>query len=313
MAAITEVISQPGQSLYVVVHDSTGKIANGASTEVFNGSNWATYVNSVTEEGATGYYKGVFPSYLTSGKYTIVIYQNPTGTPTLGDPNIGSSLMYFDGTIEEQGIGAVLVKYLLDKVAKTTAGGTPPIIGSFFDLIMNKSAGQTFDQTTDSLEAITDGGSSGPTAAVIAAAVWNELMAGHVTANSAAVELKAIFGALPSSGAISNFDPTASTVNLGASQTGVTIGTVNALGTSALASVLTQIRTALGTDTIPELSSIPSATPTINQALMIMFMGLRNKHTATGTQEKIYNNAGTVISTASVTDDGTTYSKEQFS
>jgi hypothetical protein len=312
MAAITEIVSQSGQALYIVIHDSTGKIANGVSTEVYNGSNWATYVNTVAEEGATGYYKGVFPSYLLAGKYTLIIYQNPTGTPVVGDPPIGNSQIYFDGTIEEQGIGKVLVTYLLDKLAKNTAGGTPPTIGSLFDLIMNKNAGQTFSQTTDSLEAITDAGGGGPDAATIAAAVWNETMTGHVTADSAAVDLKAIYAALPLTGKISNFDQTVSTVNLGASQTGVTIGTVNALGATALASVLTQIRSALSTDTMSELSGVPSATPTIQQALMLSYMSLRNEHTATSSQEKIKNNAGTVIATGALSDDGSVYTKGQL-
>ena len=108
-------------------------------------SNWSTYVNNIAEEGTTGYYKGVFPSYLPAGKYTIVIYQNPSGTPVVGDPVIGSSQMYFDGTIEEQGIGKVLVAYLLDQLVKNTANGTPATIGSFFDQLMNKNSGQTFD------------------------------------------------------------------------------------------------------------------------------------------------------------------------
>src|SRR5882724_6317872 len=176
MAAITEIVSLTGQALYIVIHDSTGKIANGVSTEVYNGSNWSTYVNTVAEEGSTGYYKGVFPSYLQAGKYTLVIYQNASGTPTVGDTVIGNSQMYFDGTIEEQGIGKVLVAYMLDFVAKTTAGATPPTIGSYLDKIMNKNGAQSFSQATDSLEAIVDTGSSGPSAAMIAAAVWDELM-----------------------------------------------------------------------------------------------------------------------------------------
>ena len=102
-------------------------------------------------------------------------------------------------------------------------------------------------------------------------------------------------------------------MNLGASQTGVTIGTVNSLAAGALASILTQIRTALGTDTMSELSAIPGATPTIYQALMISYMSLRNEHTATSSQEKIKNNAGTVIATSAVSDDGTTFTKGQFS
>lgn len=314
MAAITELISQSGQSVYCTIHDSTGKLANGVSTEVYNGSNWATYENTLSEEGSTGYYKGTFPSYLTSGKYTIVFYQKPSGTATLGDPVIGSGSCYFNGTIEEQGVGSVLVAYMLDLLVKTTTSGTPPTIGSLFDRIMNKDSGQTFDQSVASLQAIQAGGSTGPTAAQIANQVWDTVLPGfHTVADSGSMLLQDISNMLPASGPISNFNPLTQTVNLGTSQTGVTIGTVNALGSSALASVLTQVRTALSTDTMTELGSVPSATPTIHQALMLSYMSLRNEHTATSSQEKIKNNAGTVIATSTLSDDGTTYTKGQLS
>ena len=314
MAAIIELPSATtGQFVYATIHAKDAKLANGASTEVFNSSNWSTYAITLSEQGTSGYYTATFPAYLAAGRYTFSFYQANNGSSAVyGDPNIGSGGIVFDGTSEEVGVESVIKKYLLDKVAGATASGTPPTLGSFLDLIMDKSAGQTFDQTTDSLEAITDGGSSGPSAATIAAAVWNEAMAGHVTAGTAGVDLKAIVAALPGSGTISNFDPTSQTVNLGASQTGVTIGTVNVLGASALASILTQIRTTLSTDTMSELSGVPSATPTIQQALMLSYMSLRNEHTATSSQEKIKNNAGTPIATATLSDDGSTFSKGQL-
>lgn len=313
MAAITELISQSGQTAYCVIHASDAKIANGVSTEVYNGTNWATYVNTLAEQGTTGYYTGTFPSYLPAGKYTLVFYQQPGGSAAVGDPVIGSGSCYFDGTIEEQGIGKVIVAYMLDKIAKATAGGSPPTIGSFLDLIMNKDAGQTFSQSVASLQAIQAGGTSGPTAAQIANQVWDTVLPGfHTVANSGSMLLQALFNMLPATGPLSNFNPASQTVNLGASQVGVTIGTVNALGTSALASVLTQIRTALSTDTMSELSGVPSATPTIQQALMLSYMSLRNEHTATSSQEKIKNNAGAVVATGALSDDGTTYTKGQL-
>ncbi len=308
MAAYLKCTSQSGQTIYAVIHDASGQYWNGSSFEAFNSANWATYLNLLTEDGTTGYYKAMFPATITAGYYDYIYY----ASTTYGDPNIGGNAIYFDGTSEEQGIGAVLKTYLLDKLAKVTAAGVPATIGSFLDLIMNKNSGQTFDQSTDSLEAIVDGGSSGPSAATIAAAVWDEAMAGHVTAGTSGVDLKAIIAALPVSGSISNFDPTLQTVNLGASQTGVTIGTVNALGSSALASVLTQIRTALSSDSMTELVSVPDSTPTIYQALMLSYMSLRNEHTATSNEESIKNNAGTVIATATLSDDGTTYTKGQL-
>lgn len=313
MAAILELISQSGQTVYATVHDSTGKLANGVSTEVYNGSNWATYVVALTEQGTTGYYLGTFPSYLTAGKYTLVFYQQP-GSPAVGDPVIGSGSCYFDGTIEEQGVGKVLVAYLLDQLVKNTTGGTPPTIGSLFDRIMNKDAGQTFSQSVASLQAIQAGGTSGPTAAQIANQVWDTVLPGfHTVAGSGSALIQQIVNLLPATGPLSNFNPTSQTVNLSASQTGVTIGSVNALGSTALASVLTQIRTALSTDTMSELTGVPSATPTIQQALMISYMSLRNEHTVTSSQEKIKNNAGSVVATAAVSDDGSVFTKGQFS
>ncbi len=176
MAAITELITQSGQTVYCTIHDNAAKLANGSSTEVFNSSNWSTYVNTLAEQGTTGYYTGTFPSYLAAGKYTVVFYQQSGGSATVGDPVIGSGQIYFDGSIEEQGIAKVL-----------------------------------------------------------------------------------------------------------------------------------------SVNTMPELSSVPGATPTVYQALMFAFMALKNAHTATAGQEKIQNNAGTTVATATLSDDGITFTKGKFS
>jgi hypothetical protein len=100
---------------------------------------------------------------------------------------------------------------------------------------------------------------------------------------------------------------------LGANQTGVTIGTVNNLGTNAKAHVNGEVADVLKTDALPEMTAgIPPAAPTFLQAIMYLFMKFRNKQTATATEEKIYDNSGTVIAKATISDDGTTTSKEQF-
>lgn len=132
------------------------------------------------------------------------------------------------------------------------------------------------------------------------------------TADSIYERIKAIDDRLPS-GNISGFDPTTDGVNLNASQTGVTIGQVNALGTAALASIASEISDALRSDTIAELSGVPSSTPNIAAALMFIYMALRNKRTASTSQEKVYNAAGSTIATASVSDSGSEYTKEVFS
>ena len=140
----------------------------------------------------------------------------------------------------------------------------------------------------------------------------NTAIPGSPTADSIYERVKAIDDKLPS-GTISDFDQSTDNVNLNPSQTGVTVGQVNALGTSALNSIASEISDALRSDAIPELTSIPASTPTFSAALMLIYMALRNKRTASTTDEKLYNAAGSNIATASVSDNGTTFTKENFS
>lgn len=86
-------------------------------------------------------------------------------------------------------VDTALADARLDELISATAGGTDATIGSFLDLIMNADGGQTFSQATDSLEALA--GASAPSAADIADAVWDELIAGHVGAGSFGEEVQA--------------------------------------------------------------------------------------------------------------------------
>ena len=63
---------------------------------------------------------------------------------------------------------------------------------------------------------------------------------------------------------------------------------------------------------MPELTSLPSPTPTLFQALMLLYMSLRNIHQASSTQEIITTDAGNVVTTASLNDNGTVYTKAKF-
>jgi len=76
--------------------------------------------------------------------------------------------------------------------------------------------------------------------------------------------------------------------------------------------IKTEVDDSLGTDVIPELSAVPSATPTLKTALMFLFMALRNKRTNTATSMNIYNASGTSITQASQSDNGTVYDKSNF-
>lgn len=312
MAGIIRTVSNTGNTIYAFVWDSAGAVWNGSAFETYNALNWANYDIALSEATSSGFYKATFPAGIAAGKYTIALYQQLGGSPAAGDPVIGAGDYEWDGSSEVAGSRGALLLYNLDKLAYVTAGATNPAVGSWLDKIMNKNGSQTFDPTTDSLEAIRDGGSGGPTTSQIADAVWDEVLDGsHAVSSSAAERLKDIHGKLPT-GDISDFDEATNNVNLNASQTGVTIGTVNNLGTNAKAHVNAEVVDALFTDTIAELSGTPGATPTMAQALMLLYMMVRNRHTASATEEKVYNNAGTAIAKATVSDSGTVFTKDQY-
>ena len=69
----------------------------------------------------------------------------------------------------------------------------------------------------------------------------------------------------------------------------------------------------LNATAMPELATIPGPTPSLFQALMLMYMSLRNIHTASSAQESIYNDAGSSITTSTLNDNGSVYTKGKFS
>lgn len=83
--------------------------------------------------------------------------------------------------------------------------------------------------------------------------------------------------------------------------------------TATPAEVATEIADALTVDTLTELTSIPGASPTIGQAVMLLYMALRNQATASTTQATIKNNAGTSIGTATLSDSSGTFTKGKYS
>lgn len=313
MAGIIQIGGQTGLTAYGVVRNSAGSVWDGAVFSAFNASNWSSYVIAMTEQGSSGYYKANFPSAITVGKYSISIHTQSGGSPAATDEIIGFGSILWDGANEESTVGLTLKGMRVDQLFTATTAGVKPTIGSFFDKLFNKDGSQTFDPTTDSLEAQKDAGVGGLTPANIAAAVWDEVLSStaHTTTDSAGERLRAVDDKLPS-GSMSGFDPTTQKVNLNNDQSAVTIGTINNMSAAALALIKAQFVAGLSTDSMPELGSLPSSTPTIYQALMLLYMALRNKRTASGSQESIYNNAGTAITNAPISDDGTTFTKDKF-
>lgn len=68
-----------------------------------------------------------------------------------------------------------------------------------------------------------------------------------------------------------------------------------------------------GAAAMPELlQGTPTATPTPAQAMMLLYMSLRDQSTSTATTYSVTNNAGTVIAKSTLSDDGTTFTRQKM-
>ena len=73
--------------------------------------------------------------------------------------------------------------------------------------------------------------------------------------------------------------------------------------TVSLANIKTQVTDATGTDTIAELGvGVPAATPTIETAIMWLYMMARNEQTQNATTQTVKNDAGATIASSTVTE-----------
>lgn len=159
-------------------------------------------------------------------------------------------------------------------------------------------------------------GLNDPTAATIAAAVWDALQASHVTAGSFGEIATEIASILVDTGTTLQAELDGIQADTEDLQT--QIGTAGA-GLTAVpwnaawdAEVESEVNDALDT-AISELGvAAPTATPTIRTALMLLYMALRNARATTASADTITNDAGTTIATATLSDNGTTFSKGEY-
>lgn len=79
------------------------------------------------------------------------------------------------------------------------------------------------------------------------------------------------------------------------------------------AQVNTEVSDVLKTDTVAEQSAAkPTATPTLEQALGYLYMAWRNKATSTSSELKYHNDAGSVLCKSALSDDGTTFTRDEL-
>jgi len=168
-------------------------------------------------------------------------------------------------------VDAALQDIDLDHLAKTSYGASKPADGSLFDQIMNKDGSQTFDPSTDSLEALADSGATGLTQQQVRDAMKLAASAGDPADGSIDKYLKdmmdgstgdfntntdSLHSIRSELDNVSTFDPSSDTVIVGTNndktgysltsdQSSVTIGTVNSLGNQAKADVNAEVDSAL--------------------------------------------------------------------
>ena len=125
---------------------------------------------------------------------------------------------------------------------------------------------------------------------------------------------------------IINFKATTNDVDVLATPTNITAGTITTvtnltnaptsgdLTATMKASVHTEVLNSLSVDTFPELSGVPAATSTLKDKLSWIFMWSRNKSTETSSERKLYaDDTTTIVSTEGVSDNGTIFTKNEAS
>jgi len=178
----------------------------------------------------------------------------------------------------------------------------------------------------------------------IADGVWNELLAGHVTADSAGLllnewqdggRLDVILDARAAEATVAGLndistaqvntevDTALADIHLDhllavdynpAAKPGVATALLNELveNDGGISRFTSNALEQLWGVTLSELSSVPAATPTASQAVMLAFMAIRNKRDTTATSDEIHNSAGGIIGTAVLSDDAVTFVKGKY-
>lgn len=190
----------------------------------------------------------------------------------------------------------------------------------------------TFDNTTDSLQAISDSGGGGPTAAAIADAVWEEAKADHtgtttfgdiatdldsVLADTADIQPKIGTPAADVSADIAavKVDTAATlvdTAEIGTAGAGLT--DLGGMSTAMKAEVNVEVVDVLKTDTVTLPGQVtPPLAPTMEEILGHLYKVYRNRKTQTSSQWSLLaDDESTVDQKATISDDTVTAIKQEI-
>lgn len=100
----------PNSTYYAYVVNSTGQygILSTLLFENFVSGHWSTYVLTSGTANAAGGWTGTFPAF-AAGFYTIRIKLQAGGSPAVGDVDMGSQQVYWDGTALWNAVNVVFV------------------------------------------------------------------------------------------------------------------------------------------------------------------------------------------------------------
>ena len=91
-------------------------------------------------------------------------------------------------------------------------------------------------------------------------------------------------------------------------------GSVGSLAAQAKTDVNAEVVDALATDTYAELGAVPAATSTLKDKINWLFMLARNARTTTATIDAVRNDANSAnVATSTLNDDGTTFTRGEYS
>jgi len=188
----------------------------------------------------------------------------------------------WDAEVQSEVEDAIVV-HRLDELLNADSdidGAAPPTVGSVFHELMSKTAGSfTFDQTTDSNEALRDRGD----------AAW-------ITATGFATPTNITAGTITTVTNLTNAP------------------TSGDLTATMKASVNTEVLDVLNVDTFAQPGQeAPAATTTLQKMIAYIYKAFRNKKTQTSTEFKLYaDDATTVDQKATVSDDATTFTSGEI-
>lgn len=144
-----------------------------------------------------------------------------------------------------------------------------------------------------------------PTAAAVADAVWDEVLADHTTAGTVG---KAITDIEADTNELQGDWVNGGRLDLLIDQIITDIAALNDL---SAAQVNAEVLDVLNTDTFTEPSGVPAATATLATKLGYLYMALRNRVDVTATKKTFYDDGGAAEWEKDLSDDGTTYSESE--